>query len=103
MKFCIFHKSSEGEQLLIRPFLRGGGGYEHGGRLIFKSNILFYGYNSWTVTLTQTKFYTMKDSGHTYKFYLNNYFLQRICWIWWWWVFRTSAADAKLASVNVWP
>jgi hypothetical protein len=51
--------------------------YEHGGRLKFKINILFYGDNSRTAALTQTKCCTTKNSGHTYKFYLNNYFLQR--------------------------
>jgi hypothetical protein len=49
--------------------------YEFGGQLKFKIDILFYGDNSWTVALRQTKFVAMKDDGHTYKFYLNNYFL----------------------------
>jgi hypothetical protein len=49
--------------------------YEHGGQLIFKINIWYYGDNSCTITLRQTKCCTMEDSGHTYKFYLNNCFL----------------------------
>jgi hypothetical protein len=48
--------------------------YEHGGLLKVKMNILSDGDNSWTFTLRQTTFGTMKDNGHAYKFYLNNYF-----------------------------
>jgi hypothetical protein len=43
--------------------------YERGRRLKVKIHILFYGENSWTVTLRQTKFCALKDHGHTYKFY----------------------------------
>jgi hypothetical protein len=39
-------RSSEDKQLLIRQFVRKTKKYEHGGRLIFKINILLYGGNS---------------------------------------------------------
>jgi hypothetical protein len=39
-----------------------------------KIHILFYGENSWAIALSQMKFCTLKDHGHTYKFYLNYYF-----------------------------
>jgi hypothetical protein len=39
-----------------------------GERLKFKIHILFYGDNSWTIALRQTKFGTMKDDVHTCSF-----------------------------------
>jgi hypothetical protein len=39
-----------------------------------KTHILFCGDNSQTAALKQTKFGTMKDHGHAYKFYMNHYF-----------------------------
>jgi hypothetical protein len=56
--------------------------YEHDGRFIFEINILFCGDNSWTIALTQMKLSIMKDSAHTYEFYLDNYFLYKTFWIW---------------------
>jgi hypothetical protein len=48
--------------------------HEHGSRLKAKVHILFYGDNSWTVAVSQMKFGTVEDHGHTYKFYFINYF-----------------------------
>jgi hypothetical protein len=39
-------RSSEDEQLLMRPVFRKDQNYERGGRLIIKIKILFYGDNS---------------------------------------------------------
>jgi hypothetical protein len=49
--------------------------YEHGGRFEVKVHILFYGDNSWTVAVSEMKFGTVEDHGHTYKFYFINYFV----------------------------
>jgi hypothetical protein len=56
--------------------------FEHYGQLKFKLHILLYGENSWTIALRQMKFCTLKDHGHTYKFYLNHYFLWWSFWMW---------------------
>jgi uncharacterized protein YutD len=37
--------------------------------------VLFYGDNSRTAALRQTKFGTVKGHGHTYCFYMKNYFV----------------------------
>jgi hypothetical protein len=50
--------------------------YESGGRLKFKKYISFYGDNSWTVSLGKVKFVTVRDHGHTFKFYLYHFVLQ---------------------------
>jgi hypothetical protein len=42
-----------------------------------KIDILFYGNNSWTVALRQTKFDAMKDHKHTYKIHLNIFLFDR--------------------------
>jgi hypothetical protein len=72
---------SEDEQLLIRPFCENEK-LEYSGRLIFKIHILSYVENSQTFALSQLKFCTLKDHGHTYNFYLNHYFLWRNFWVW---------------------
>jgi hypothetical protein len=51
--------------------------YAYGGRFKFKIKVLFCGDNVWTVAVRQTKFSTMTDDGHIYKFYLNIYFFNR--------------------------
>jgi hypothetical protein len=47
--------------------------YECERRLKVQIRDLFYGDNLWTVALTQMKFDTVKDHGHTCKIYLNRY------------------------------
>jgi hypothetical protein len=42
--------------------------YARGWRFNMKIRILFYGDNSWTVTLRQVKFGTVRDHRHIYKF-----------------------------------
>jgi hypothetical protein len=69
------NKSSKDKQLLIRPFLSKTKKYEHGGRLNVKIHSLFCGDNSRTVTLRQMNFGTVRDHGHTYKLYLDHYFV----------------------------
>jgi hypothetical protein len=69
--------SSKDEQLLMRPFFVKNKKYEHGGQLNVKIHSLFCGDNSWTVVLTQMNFGIVKDHGHTYKLYLNHYFVWR--------------------------
>jgi hypothetical protein len=59
-KILYADRTSEDEQLLIRPLLRELKKYEHGGRLNVKVNILFYGENSWIVARRQTKICTLK-------------------------------------------
>jgi hypothetical protein len=49
--------------------------YEHGGRFNFKIHSLFCGDNSRTVALRQINFRIVREQGHTYKFYLNHYFV----------------------------
>jgi hypothetical protein len=56
--------------------------YEHGGQSKVKSNILFYGENSWTVALQQIKVCRLKDCSYNYKFHFNHYFLWESFWIW---------------------
>jgi hypothetical protein len=70
-------RSSKDEQLLMRPFLSKTKKYEHGGQLNVKIHSLFCGDNSWTFALRQMNFSFVRDHGHTYKFYLNNYFVWR--------------------------
>jgi hypothetical protein len=82
-KLLYADRSSEDEQVLIRPLFSRNQKYEHGGRLKIKINILFYEDNSWTVALKQCKFCTSKYHRHTYEFYLNHCFLWRSFWIWW--------------------
>jgi hypothetical protein len=71
---CIT-RSSKDEQILESAF------YEDPKRRAwkavesFKIQMLFNGDNSRTVALTQMKFGTAEDLGHTYKFYLNNYYV----------------------------
>jgi hypothetical protein len=77
--------------------------YEHDRRLTFKTHILFYGDNSWTVSLRQTKFGTMKDHGHIYTFCLSQHFLQRSFQMWRWWEFETFELDAKIAPLSLGP
>jgi hypothetical protein len=57
--------------------------YEYG-QLNVKIYIVFCGDNSWTIALRQTKCFTVKAHGHTYKFYLNRYFLWWSFWMWRW-------------------
>jgi hypothetical protein len=62
--------------------------YEHGRRLNFKLTFCFMEtiHEPWHLhnrSLVQWKYY-----GHTYKLYLNNYFLQLTVWIWLWWDFK---------------
>lgn len=49
--------------------------YERGEWLDVKIHILFYLSNSWNLELIvrRTSFGTVKDNGHTYKFYLHNF------------------------------
>jgi hypothetical protein len=69
-------RSSEVEQLLIRPFSQKNEKYKCGEQMTFNINILCHGNNSKTIApKTKKMFCTMKDSGHTYKFYFNNNFL----------------------------
>jgi hypothetical protein len=68
-------RSSKDEQLLMRQFLSKNKKYEHGGQLNVKIRSVFCGDNSWTVALGQMNFGIVNDHGHTYKFYLNNYFV----------------------------
>jgi hypothetical protein len=49
--------------------------YELRVSLKFKVHILLCRDNYRTVKLRQVKFRIMKDQGHTYKFYLNHYFV----------------------------
>jgi hypothetical protein len=49
--------------------------YERGGRLNAKIHSLFCGDNPLTIALRQMKFGFVRDLGHTYKFYLNHYFV----------------------------
>jgi hypothetical protein len=51
--------------------------YEHGGRLNVKIHSLFRGDNSWNAALRQMNFGIVRDHEHTYKFYLNHYFVWR--------------------------
>jgi hypothetical protein len=44
--------------------------YKREWRLKVKIHILFYGDNSCTVALRQMKFGTLRDHGHTNKFYM---------------------------------
>jgi hypothetical protein len=68
-------RSSKDEQLLITPSLSKTKKYEHGGQLNVKIHSLFCGDNSSTVALRQMNFGIVKDHGHTYKVYLNHYFV----------------------------
>jgi hypothetical protein len=68
-------RSLKDEQLLITPLLSKTKKYEHGGRLNIKIHSLFCGDNSRTVALGQMNFGIVEDHGHTYKFYLNHYFV----------------------------
>jgi hypothetical protein len=70
-------RSSNDEQLLIRPFLSKTEKYEHDGRLNVKIHSLFCGDNLWTVSLKQMNVGVVRDHGHTEKFYLNYYFFWR--------------------------
>jgi hypothetical protein len=45
--------------------------HERGRQLKVTIDILFHGDNSCTAALRQMKVWTVKDHGHTYKFYLN--------------------------------
>jgi hypothetical protein len=53
--------------------------YESGGRFEVKIRILFYGEDSEPLHLVKlvqlVQFGTAKGHGHTYKFYLNHYFV----------------------------
>jgi hypothetical protein len=68
-------RSSKDEQLLIRQFLSKTKNTTHGGSLNVKIHSLFCGDNSRTVALRQMNFGIIRDHGHTYKFYLNHYFV----------------------------
>jgi hypothetical protein len=51
----------------------------------------------------EPKYGTVKDYGHTYKFYLNNCFPWRAFLIWRYWDFHVTEVDEKLAPVNEGP
>jgi hypothetical protein len=44
--------------------------HEHGGRLQVKIHVLFYADNSWTVSLRQINFGTVKYHVQTYKIFI---------------------------------
>jgi hypothetical protein len=62
------NRPSKDDQFLTRLFKKNNK-YECGGRLKFKTHILFYGDNKRTFTLAvrQIQFGKLKDYGHTYK------------------------------------
>jgi hypothetical protein len=66
-------RSSNDEQLFIRPFLHKKKKYKHGGRLNVTLRSLFCGDNSRTVVLRQMNFGIVRDHEHTYKVYLNHF------------------------------
>jgi hypothetical protein len=77
----ILHGSTTQKTALNKTIFAKKEKYEHGGRLIFTIDILFYGGNSWKLVRRQTTFCTMKGRGHTYNIYLNHYFLWRSFWM----------------------
>jgi hypothetical protein len=70
-------RSLKDEQLLIRPFLSKIKNTNMAAVWMLKINILYCGDNSWTIALQQMNFGIVRDHGHTYKFYLNYYFVWR--------------------------
>jgi hypothetical protein len=90
-EILFYDRSSEDEQLLIMPLLRKTKTfffmittheplhldkwriqkYEHGGRFKVNIYVLLYEQCSWSVSIRQMKFCTLKDRDHTYKLHLN--------------------------------
>jgi len=64
-------RSLKAGQVSVRNFCESQRNTNCGGRLNVKTNTVFHEDNSWTVGRRQMKFVTVKDYGHTYKFYLN--------------------------------
>jgi hypothetical protein len=79
------------EELLIRQFLWETKNANVKGSWKLKVHILFHGDNSWTAALTEIKFDTVKDHGHTCMFYWNNYFV--------WWSFKCGDREKFLGYV----
>jgi hypothetical protein len=74
-------RSSEYEQLLIRPFLRKTKNTNMAGDWMFKY-IFYFMDRTHGLALARMKCCTLKDYGHMYKFYLNDYFVWRRFCIW---------------------
>jgi hypothetical protein len=83
IQFCMPTDLQRKKNFYKYQFLRNQK-YENCRRLLVKIHILFWGDNSWTAAIRQTKFHTVKDHGHTYKFHLKHYFLWQSFWKWRW-------------------
>jgi hypothetical protein len=91
-------RSSEDEQLLIRPFLQKMKNTNMVGGWNLKLTFCFMETTPEPLHLRQMKFGTMKDHGHTYKFCLNNHFLGRTFWTWQWWDFLNYCSGCKTCT-----
>jgi hypothetical protein len=70
-------RSSKDEQILIISFSSKTKNTNMTAVWMLKFIVLFCGDNSWTVTLRQMNFGIVRDHRHTYKFYLDHYFVWR--------------------------
>jgi hypothetical protein len=74
-KILYADTSLEDEQLLIRPLLRESKNINMAGGSKLKFTFYFIQRTHKPLHLSQIKFYTLKDNGHTYKFYFNHPFI----------------------------